>query len=63
MKSFFAVLGLVLALGGGLSAFFYSLLTGNDPLGLRVLDGLSLAAFAAGPGIFILAAVSVADDV
>jgi hypothetical protein len=38
-------------------------LTGNDPLGLRVLDGLSLAAFAAGPGIFILAAVSVADDV
>ncbi len=60
MKSFFAVLGRVLALGGGLSAFFYSLLTGNDPLGLRVLDGLSLAA---GPGIFILAAVSVAEDV
>ena len=54
MKRFFEILGPVVLVGGVLAGFALGL-TGEGPLGFRLVNGLYIATWAAAPGIWILA--------
>jgi hypothetical protein len=50
----FQLLGWILLVGGALAGFILGL-TGDEPLGFRLINGIYIAVWFAAPGIFVLA--------
>jgi hypothetical protein len=50
----FHLLGWILLVGGALSGFILGL-TGDEPLGFRLINGIYIAVWFTAPGIFVLA--------